>query len=308
MNNVLTRRKCLLAAASLAASLPFITGRVLARPTDQAARHNHHHESLASAHASLAELERASNGRLGVFALATAGPTLLSYRADERFPLCSTFKVMLIGAVLARSRQTEGLLTQHILYGAGDLVAYSPITQPHAGNGMNVAALCAAALQYSDNTAANLLLNIVGGPAAVTAFARAIGDDTFRLDRIEPELNTAVPGDPRDTSSPAAMARSLQRLVLGDVLGAPQRQQLNDWMRGNTTGHARIRAGVPAAWPVADKTGTGDYGTTNDIAVLWPTGLPPVVLAIYFTQHKQDAKMRDDMLAAVAQVLAATFG
>ncbi|RYY77709.1 MAG: class A beta-lactamase, partial [Comamonadaceae bacterium] len=184
-----------------------------------------------------------------------------------------------------------------------DLVSYSPVTQKHAGDGMTVAGLCAAALQYSDNTAGNLLIRLLGGIDAVTAYARGIGDSAFRLDRWETELNTAIPGDPRDTTTPAAMATSVQRLALGDALGAPQRAQFVAWLRGNTTGATRIRAGVPADWELGDKTGTGDYGTTNDVAVLWPPGRPPLVMAIYFAQPASDAAARNDVLASAARIV-----
>jgi beta-lactamase class A len=173
---------------------------------------------------------------------------------------------------------------------------------------MTVAGLCAAALQYSDNTAANLLIRMAGGPQAVTAFARSIGDGEFRLDRWEAELNTAIPGDVRDTSTPGAMGRSLQRLVLGDALASPQREQLRDWLYGNTTGAARIKAGIPADWKIGDKTGSGDYGTANDIAVVWPPGSAPVVVAIYTTQARQDAKPRDDVISSAAKIVAGWFG
>ncbi|APA89734.1 class A beta-lactamase (plasmid) [Paraburkholderia sprentiae WSM5005] len=256
----------------------------------------------------LGALESATGGRLGVAALNTADGTQVQHRADERFPFCSTFKVMAASAILKRSETENGLRRQHIAYTKDELVAYSPITAEHAGTGMTVSELCAAALQHSDNTAGNLLIKMLGGPAAVTAFARSIGDDPFRLDRWETELNTAIPGDPRDTTTPAAMAGSLQRLALGDALGAPERAMLIEWMRGNTTGAAKIRAGVPAAWSVADKTGGGDYGTTNDIAVMWPPGKPPIVLAVYFTQPDKDAPVRNDVVATAARIVAETLG
>ena len=256
----------------------------------------------------LKALEDASNGRLGVTAFNTADNAQLSYRADERFPFCSTFKLLLTSAILARSAHDDGLLARRIVYAQGDLVNYSPVSEKHVADGMTVAELCAAALQYSDNSAANLLIRLLGGPSAVTAFARSIGDNEFRLDRMETELNTAIPGDLRDTTTPAAMARDLQRLALGDALGAAQRDQLQTWMRGNTTGDARIRAGVPRDWQVADKTGTGDYGTSNDIAVLWPPAKPPIVVVIYFTQREQDAKARNDVIASAAKIIAGRFG
>lgn len=262
----------------------------------------------AAAQDRLAALESAAGGRLGVAALNTANGARISHRASERFPLCSTFKVLAASAILQRSAAESGLLQRRIAYTKDELVAYSPVTGKHAGEGMTVSDLCAAALQYSDNTAANLLMNILGGPAAVTAFARSIGDDAFRLDRWETELNTAIPGDPRDTSTPASMSRSLRRLALGDALGAAERGRLVAWMRGNTTGATRIRAGVPADWQVADKTGSGDYGAANDVAVAWPSGKPPVVMAIYFTQGDKDAAYRNDVLATAARIVAETIG
>lgn len=261
-------------------------------------------EGIVAAQDRLAALESAAGGRLGIAALNTANGAWLNHRANERFALCSTFKVIAASAVLQRSATQAGLLQRRIAYKKDELVAYSPITEKHVGDGLTVAELCAAALQYSDNTAANLLMKLLGGPAAVTAFARAIGDDQFRLDRWETELNTALPGDPRDTSTPAAMAASLQRLTLGDALGGAEREQLVAWMRGNTTGATRIRAGMPADWQVADKTGSGDYGTANDIGVAWPPGKPPIVLAIYFTQPGKDAAYRNDVLASAARIAA----
>jgi beta-lactamase class A len=215
---------------------------------------------------------------------------------------------MVASAILTRSVEVPGLLQQRIRYRQSELVNYSPITQKHVADGMTVAGLCAAALQYSDNTAANLLIRMAGGPQAVTAFARSIGDGEFRLDRWETELNTAIPGDVRDTSTPGAMGRSLQRLVLGDALASPQREQLRDWLYGNTTGAARIKAGIPADWKIGDKTGSGDYGTANDIAVVWPPGSAPVVVAIYTTQARQDAKPRDDVISSAAKIVAGWFG
>ena len=254
-----------------------------------------------SASQQLQALETAAAGRLGVAAFG-AGSARLQHRAGERFPACSTFKLVLASAILARSAQDTGLLQQRIRYAASDLVSYSPITEKHVASGQTVAELCAAALQYSDNSASNLLMRLLGGPPAVTAFAHAIGDSSFRLDRWETDLNSAIPGDPRDTCTPAGMAHSLQALLLGDALALPQRTQLKDWMLGNTTGATRIRAGVPADWRVADKTGAGSYGTTNDIGVVWSPAGTPVVLAVYFTQPDKGAPMRNDVVAAATRI------
>jgi len=256
----------------------------------------------------LAQLERSLDGRLGLFALDTGSGRALAHRADERFPLCSTFKVVAAAGVLAQSAQVPGLLARRIAYPRSDLVSYSPVTEKHAGPGMTVAELCAAGLQHSDNTAGNLMIGLLGGPEGVTAYARSLGDTAFRLDRRETALNSALPGDVRDTTTPRAMAGTLQRLVLGDALPAPEREQLRQWLLGNTTGRARIQAGIPADWRIGDKTGGGDYGTANDIAVLWPPGRAPVVLALYSAQPRQEAAARNDVLAGAAQAVAGWLG
>lgn len=256
-----------------------------------------------SAQPQFVELERALNGRLGVFALNTADGARLGYRAEERFPVCSTFKVLVAAGILERSTQIAGLMQQRINYLPSDLVTHSPVTEKHLVTGMTVAELCDAVMRYSDNTATNLLMKILGGPAGVTDFARSIGDREFRLDRWEANLGTAIPGDPRDTSTPEAMGRSLQRLVLEDALGVRQRKQLQVWLRSNTTGANCIRAGVPSDWQVGDKTGAGAYGTRNDVAVLWPPHRPPVILTVYSTQHEKDAKWREDIIASAARIV-----
>ena len=294
MTHLPPRRAFLLAAAALPLAM-----------AGQASTADGHETSPSS---SFAALERTVGGRLGVFAENTGNGAQLCYRADERFPFCSTFKVILAGAVLARSVQAPDLLQRRIRYTREKLAHYSPISAKHLGAGMTVAELCAAALQYSDNTAANLLIKLVGGPSAVTAYARSIGNTAFRLDRWETELNSALPGDLRDTATPAAMAHSLQTLVLGPALPPPQRKQLNDWLLGNTTGTKRIRAAAPAGWQVGDKTGSGDYGTANDIALLWPPRRPPIVVAIYYTQDDAAATWNDDVIAAAARIVVGAFG
>ncbi len=253
----------------------------------------------------LADLERQAGGRLGLALLDPATGRRFTYRGDERFPLCSTFKLALAAAVLRKSQDEPGLLAQPVAYGPDDLLAWAPATRKalEQGQAMTVEELCAAAIEYSDNTAANLLLDRLGGPAALTAYVRSLGDKTFRLDRREPDLNTAVPGDSRDTTTPEAMARTVERLVLGDGLPRAQQETLAAWLKGNTTGDASIRAGVPPGWTVGDKTGSGDCGTTNDVAVLWPPQGGPMVLAVYFTQPRKDAPPRKDVLAAATRLV-----
>lgn len=263
-------------------------------------------QSSSSAEAQLAALETASGGRLGVVAFNSTSGARVQHRAHERFPFCSTFKLMLAAAILERSAKDTSLLTRHVNYSKGDIISYSPITEKNLATGMTVAALCAATVQYSDNAAANLLMKILGGPPAVTAFARSIGDQAFRLDRWETELNTAIPGDLRDTTTPAAMADSVHRLALGDALGTAQRDQLQAWLLGNTTSTERFLAGVPAGWKVGDKTGSGSYGTTNDVGVLWPpAGAAPLVAAVYLTFPDKDAKGRNDVIASAVRIVVA---
>ncbi|MFH0129337.1 class A beta-lactamase [Variovorax sp. VaC1] len=291
MNSLVVQRRTLLLAASVLPLAGACTAWSQKGPQ-------------SSAEAQLAALESASGGRLGVVAFNTASGARVQHRAHERFPFCSTFKLMLSAAILERSAKDASLFTRRVNYSKGDLVSYSPVTEKNVATGMTVAELCAATAQYSDNGAANLLLKILGGPPALTAFARSIGDQTFRLDRWETELNTAIPGDLRDTTTPAAMADSVQRLVLGDALGSAQREQLRTWLLGNTTSKERFLAGVPADWKVGDKTGSGDYGTTNDIGVLWPpAGAAPLVVTVYLTFPQKDAKGRNDVVASATRIV-----
>ena len=253
----------------------------------------------------LAALEQQHQGRIGV-ALYHPGTGLsYGYRAEERFPFASTFKALLAAAVLQRSEFDPQWLQQVVHYRAEDLLSYAPITRPHLVRGMSREALAIASVQYSDNTAANLLLEALGGLSEFNRFVAALGDQKFRLDRQEPDLNSALPGDDRDTTTPAAMAKTLSRLTLGNGLAAPQQARFNAWLKGNTTGDAAIRAGVPTGWLVGDKTGGGGYGTTNDIAVLWPTQGTPMVLALYFTQSTPDAKPQQAVLAEATRLVLA---
>lgn len=254
-----------------------------------------------------ARLEAGGGGRLGVGVLDTAGGSMIGHRLDERFPMCSTFKALAAGLVLARVDRKQESLDRRVSYTKSDLVTYSPATEKHVGGGMTIAELCEAAITLSDNTAGNLLLASFGGPAGLTAFARSLGDETTRLDRIETELNQALPGDPRDTTSPRAMAQTLRALTLGDALSATSRAQLIAWLKANTTGGTRLRAGAPSGWVVADKTGTGDNGTANDVAVFWPPQRAPLIVTVYLTgatvARDQQNKIIADVGAAVADAM-----
>ncbi|MCP3722618.1 class A beta-lactamase [Paraburkholderia sp. CNPSo 3272] len=249
----------------------------------------------------LAAIEAQAGGRLGVAMLDTANPHVRGWRMHERFPMCSTFKVLLASAVLTRKDHGEEDLARKVVYSPAQVVSYSPVSGPRAGGeGMTVAELCEAALTRSDNTAANLLLDSIGGPAAITAFARSIGDPVTRLDRNETTLNEAIPGDPRDTTTPAAMLANLRELLLGERLSAASREQLIAWLVANKTGDARLRAGLPNDWRVGDKTGTGDHGTANDVAIVWPTGRAPILVTTYLTGATHASSAQRD--SAIAQV------
>ena len=250
------------------------------------------------------EIEASVHGRLGIAVLDTATGALAGHRLDERFPMCSTFKVLAAALVLARVDAGQEQLDRRVPIAPADLLEWAPVTSKHVGGELALAELCEAAITASDNTAANLLLASVGGPAAVTAFLRRNGDATTRLDRTEPTLNEAKPGDPRDTSTPRAMARTLRVLALGTALSEAGRTQLVQWMAANTTGAKRLRAGVPADWRVADKTGTGRLGTTNDVGLLWPPRRAPVVVVSYLTECRAPADAREAALAAVARAVA----
>lgn len=259
--------------------------------------------------ARLAALERRVHGRLGVAALDTGTGRRLGYRAGERFPLCSTFKVLLAGAVLARADRGDSALDRRLPYGKADLLAWAPVTTARvAEGGMTVADLCAAAVESSDNTAANLLLGAIGGPPAVTAFARSLGDPATRLDRTEPTLNEARPGDPRDTTTPEALVGDLRALLLGDALTPGSRARLEAWMVACRTGRTRLRAGVPATWTVGDKTGSGARGTTNDVAILRPPDRPPILVAVYLTRCDAPEPRREAALAEAGRLVVAAFG
>ncbi|HYG91670.1 MAG TPA: class A beta-lactamase [Azospirillum sp.] len=257
----------------------------------------------------LAALEKRLGARLGVAALDTGTEQFWGYRADERFPLCSTFKLLASAAVLARVDAGRESLSRRIRFETGDLVTYSPITKDRVGgDGMTLAELCEATMTLSDNTAGNLILDSLGGPSGVTEFARSLGDSVTRLDRRETELNTAIPGDPRDTTTPKAMVANLRSLVLGDRLSPASRDQLTAWMVANKTGDARLRAGVPTGWRVGDKTGSGAYGTANDVGVIWPANRRPLVVSVYLTETKASLGDRDAVIAEVARVLAGAMG
>jgi beta-lactamase class A len=248
----LSRRSALLGGLALAAAAASTPKSALAQPP------------VADR---IAALERRHNAYIGVFAIDLVGGRSFSHRGQQPFAMCSTFKAYAAGRVLQMVEQGQLTLDQQVFVDPAGVVANSPRTEPRAGGSMTLDELCQAALQVSDNTAGNLLLTTIGGPPAVTAFARSIGDQASRLDRWETELNSAIPGDPRDTSTPEALGGGYRTLLTGAALASPQRQQLEDWMRANET--SSMRAGLPQGWTSADKTGSGDYGTANDVGIAY---------------------------------------
>ncbi len=260
---------------------------------------------------SMAALEARSGGRLGVAVLDTGSGKTFGHRAAERFILCSTFKVLIAGFVLRRLDQGQERLDRRIRYGKGVLMGNSPATEKHVADGMTVGQLCEATITLSDNAAANLLLDTFGGPAALKVFVRGLGDAVTSTDDYEPGINVGKAGWANNTTSPDAMLATLKTLTLGTALSPASRQQLVAWLVANQTGDRRLRAGLPAGWTVGDKTGSGGddrKGTTNDIAVIWPPGRPPLLITAYLTDSTLDSTGRNAVIAEVArQVVAAGY-
>ena len=285
-----TRRIILAGAAATAAGA---AGRAHAQPSPADA---------------IRALEAKLGGRIGVAALDAGSKARISYRADERFPMTSTFKMLAAAFVLARVDRGDEDLERRILFSPDDLVPYSPATKDRThGQGMSLAELCEAAVVLSDNTAGNLLLASFGGPAGLTNYVRSLGDDITRLDRTEPTLNEAAPNDPRDTTSPAAMLESMRQILIGDALKLHSRERLLRWMRATQTGQARLRAGFPKDWVAGDKTGSGENGTANDVAVaVRPNGVP-VLIACYLTGSKANSARLNETHAAIGRLVAAAW-
>jgi beta-lactamase class A len=257
----LSRRHVLFGGLSLFALTACSSQTVLADPAEPLPPVEERIEALAKRH----------NAQIGLYAVNLDSEQSLGYRDTEVFAMCSTFKAYAAAAVLQRAQQGRLALSDTVPIEPADIRPHSPVTEPRVGTALTLAELCQAALQQSDNAAANGLLRALGGPPAITEFARSIGDDRSRLDRWEVELNSAVPGDPRDTSTPRALGAGYRAILTGDVLQPAGRQQLVDWMLGNQT--SSMRAGLPAGYTSADKTGSGDYGTTNDVGVVYgPAG------------------------------------
>ncbi|MBT2201030.1 class A beta-lactamase [Bacillus thuringiensis] len=254
---------------------------------------------------SFAKLEKEYDAKLGIYALDTGTNQTVSYRSDDRFAFASTSKSLAVGALLRQN--TIEALDERITYTREDLSNYNPITEKHVDTGMTLKELADASVRYSDSTAHNLILKKLGGPSAFEKILREIGDTVTNSERFEPELNEVNPGEKHDTSTPKAIAKTLQSFTLGTVLPSEKRELLVDWMKKNTTGDKLIRAGVPKGWEVADKTGAGSYGTRNDIAVIWPPNKKPIVLAILSNHDKEDAEYDDKLIADATKIVLNTL-
>lgn len=252
----------------------------------------------------LSELEAKIGGRLGVFALDTQTERAILHRPDERFVLCSTFKWLLAAHVLQLADRGELSLAERVPFGTKDLLEYAPVTRARLVEGaLSLEELAEAAVVVSDNTAANLLLSKLGGPHGLTAFLRSSGDETTRLDRDEPGLNSNDPGDPRDTTSPRSMVALARTYLCRDVLSTASRERLLGWLIASETGKRRLRAGLPPDWKAGDKTGTGHRGACNDVAIAWPPGRSPVLIASYLSDSAADLSQLEAVHAEVARVV-----
>ena len=248
--------------------------------------------------------EQTLKARIGVAVIDTASERLSSYRGNERFPLNSTHKALLCGALLSEQDQGKLQLTAHTQFDRAALVTYSPVTEKFvAPAAMSWLQLCHAAIAYSDNTAANLIAEKLGGPAAVTRFFAQLGDKVTRLDRDEPELNSAIPGDPRDSTTPVAVSRTLQTLTLGEALKPASRAQLLQWMRDDKVADALLRSVLPAGWSIADKTGAGAYGSRSIVSVVWPENGRPLIVSIYITQTAATLNASNAAIARIGKAI-----
>ncbi|GFZ89505.1 class A beta-lactamase [Dyella caseinilytica] len=285
-------RRNLLKGAVLGASMFALRPRLL------------HASGIDDAKARWQALEHQHGGRLGVAILDTGSGQRIGHRDHERFLLCSTFKMLLAAAVLARVDQGKEQLDRRLVFGKDALLEYAPVTSQHVGPpGMTIAELCQTAVAVSDNTAANVLLAHLGGPSTVTAYARELHDDITRLDRIEPELNRPSTDGLQDTTTPAAMLANLQALTLGQALSDASRKQLIEWLCETSTGKNLLRAGVPGDWRIGEKTGSGAT-QRNDVAIMWPPQRKPLLVAAYYENADASDDQRAAVLAAVGRIVA----
>jgi len=267
--------------------------------------------AVAQAASRLRSVEKREGGQLGVVAINTATGKRLEHRGSERFAMCSTFKFLAAAAILQHVDRGAQRLDRIVEYGQSDLLEYAPVTKEHLKEGgMRLADICSAAVEWSDNTAANLMLKILGGPAGLTAFIRTLGDSVTRLDNNEPGLNVVGPGEVHDTTTPAAMVGLLSTVLFGQVLAPESRSLLEGWMLEAKVGEHRIPAGLPTGWRIGHKPGTSST-QTNDVGVIWPTNRAPILIAAYYTNRdKRGDKTQDQreaVLRDVGRIVAAAF-
>lgn len=280
-------------------SLHAFTGegfRVEAKEKTVPVKHSNH-----GTYKEFSQLEKKFDARLGVYAIDTGTNQTISYRPNERFAFASTYKALAAG-VLLQQNSTEKL-NEVVTYTKEDLVDYSPITEKHIDTGMTLGEIAEAAVRYSDNTAGNILFHKIGGPKGYEKALRQMGDRVTMSDRFETELNEAIPGDIRDTSTAKAIATNLKAFTVGNALPDDKRKVLTDWMKGNATGDKLIRAGVPTDWVVGDKSGAGSYGTRNDIAIVWPPNRAPIIIAILSNKDEKEAIYDNQLIAEATEVI-----
>lgn len=258
------------------------------------------HKNQAT-HKEFSQLEKKFDARLGVYAIDTGTKQTIAYRPNERFAFASTYKALAAGVLLQQNSTMK--LDEVITYTKEDLVDYSPVTEKHVDTGMTLGEIAEAAVRYSDNTAGNILFNKIGGPKGYEKALRQMGDRVTMSDRFETELNEAIPGDIRDTSTAKAIATNLKAFTAGNALPNHKRNILTEWMKGNATGDKLIRAGVPTDWVVADKSGAGSYGTRNDIAIVWPPNRSPIIIAILSSKDEKEATYDNQLIKEAAEVV-----
>jgi beta-lactamase class A len=256
--------------------------------------------------ASFKAIQKKIGGRLGVHVLDSQSGKRIGFDDNSRFAMASTFKVPLVASLLWQVDRGAFPLEHELFIAKKDLLPNSPVLEPRIAAGttaMSVRELCAAAITYSDNAAANVLLAGIGGPAALTAFVRSIGDETTRFDRTEPEVNSNSPGDPQDTTTPRAMAETMLKIFTQDVVSLGSRAMLIEWMSASRVGVDRVRAGLPKSWPASDKAGTGANGAYNDIAIAWPPQRRPILIAVYMSDSKLEPKALSAAHAEVGELV-----
>jgi beta-lactamase class A len=310
----MSRRGLLVGAAAMACAGRFALAAVEggagvgadAQPAHGRAVGDDAHPPKGDAAKQLAALEKHEGGRLGVEAWDTGSGKRIQHRSDERFAMCSVFKFLAAGAILKRVDQGTEHLDRRIEFSESDLLEYAPVAKEHVKEGgLTLGELCAAAVEWSDNTAANLMLKVLGGPQAVTSFIRSTGDQITRLDNIEPALNVVRPGEVHDTTTASSMAGLLDSVVLGKVLSAENRSRLEGWMLDAKVGELRLQAGLPTTWRIAHKTGT--YGDqTNDVGIIWPPNRAPIIVAALYSRGGTRTKQREGVLREVGRIIAAS--